>query len=630
MDVRQRLRSTITLACLLLVLACAAGAEIPDGYYAHVDTSSADRLRATVHAVIRSGHVKIPYTAANDRCEALLQYWAEPLLAAGYLLTGRHDSAFVWQAWKQLLQNQPHDSICGCSVDQTHTDMLFRYDQCRLLAERIIDTESRQLAARQAAPCAAAGALAVHIHTGAGPPVGATTLVEIPLPHPRPEHFDLIAPDGQSLPWQLVTEHKPGPEYEFGWGQIPRFPAKARITIAAPLAIPACGMAAYHVIPRSAPAAGGKTLANGPAALANELIEVTVEPDGGLTLRDRRTGKIYRGLLRFEDCGDVGDGWTYRAPATDERVLSGPVKVTALGAGPLYAALRLETTLNIPCSAAADRRSRSTARTDVQIVSTVAILQGDPALHIETVVDNPARDHKLRVLFPTDIAAQTWSSDSPFDLTERPIAVQLTPGWDEPAQEIWWQQSLCTVSNGQDGLAIIAPECKESACVDDSRRTLALSLFRAFGQTVGTAGEDGPQRLGRSLYRYQVVPYQGDPAAAALLNRSARMRAGLRALVLPPHDGDLPAVQGLVAIAPAGLVLTALKKWEEGDGVIVRFFNPGADPVPATVTFPTGLSAAWRANLREQTGEALPVSAGNSVRLTVRGKEIVTLALQPG
>jgi mannosylglycerate hydrolase len=244
-------------------------------------------------------------------------------------------------------------------------------------------------------------------------------------------------------------------------------------------------------------------------------------------------------------------------------------------------------------------------------------------------VDNPARDHKLRVLFPTDLQTQTWFSDSPFDLTERPIAVQQTPGWDEPAQEIWWQQSLCTVRAGQDGLAVIAPECKESACIDDPRRTLALSLFRAFGQTVGTAGEDGPQQLGRSVFRYQVVPYQGDPASAGLLGRSARMRAGLRAVVLPPHPGDLPASQGLVSLSPDWLVITALKKQEAGAGVVVRFFNPSPDPVQAVLRFAPELSAAWRANLREQLGESLPISEGNTVRLQVRGKEIVSLALRP-
>jgi alpha-mannosidase len=32
-------------------------------------------------------------------------------------------------AWRDLLRNHPHDSICGCSCDEVHRDMLFRYEQ---------------------------------------------------------------------------------------------------------------------------------------------------------------------------------------------------------------------------------------------------------------------------------------------------------------------------------------------------------------------------------------------------------------------------------------------------------------------------------------------------------------------
>jgi alpha-mannosidase len=32
-------------------------------------------------------------------------------------------------AWRDLLRNHPHDSICGCSCDEVHLDMLHRYEQ---------------------------------------------------------------------------------------------------------------------------------------------------------------------------------------------------------------------------------------------------------------------------------------------------------------------------------------------------------------------------------------------------------------------------------------------------------------------------------------------------------------------
>ena len=54
---------SIVVAGLVLALAAAANAAIPPGYYARVDTSLPARLRATLHAVIKAGHEKIPYSA---------------------------------------------------------------------------------------------------------------------------------------------------------------------------------------------------------------------------------------------------------------------------------------------------------------------------------------------------------------------------------------------------------------------------------------------------------------------------------------------------------------------------------------------------------------------------------------
>lgn len=34
-----------------------------------------------------------------------------------------NSSQFIEYVWKLILQNQPHDSICGCSVDEVHTEM---------------------------------------------------------------------------------------------------------------------------------------------------------------------------------------------------------------------------------------------------------------------------------------------------------------------------------------------------------------------------------------------------------------------------------------------------------------------------------------------------------------------------
>ena len=50
-------------------------------------------------------------------------------------------------AWRWLLKNHPHDSICGCSIDAVHEDMKYRFSQCRKIADRITIEAARRLAA---------------------------------------------------------------------------------------------------------------------------------------------------------------------------------------------------------------------------------------------------------------------------------------------------------------------------------------------------------------------------------------------------------------------------------------------------------------------------------------------------
>lgn len=49
--------------------------------------------------------------------------------------------ADVELAWRDLLRNHPHDSICGCSCDEVHRDMLVRYEQLERTLE-IVEREA--------------------------------------------------------------------------------------------------------------------------------------------------------------------------------------------------------------------------------------------------------------------------------------------------------------------------------------------------------------------------------------------------------------------------------------------------------------------------------------------------------
>ena len=74
----------------------------------------------------------------NSATEHLLERWVEPLTAWSWKLGAPYPEAFVKLAWKHLLYNHPHDSICGCSIDEVHRENSVRFEQCQQIAENLV------------------------------------------------------------------------------------------------------------------------------------------------------------------------------------------------------------------------------------------------------------------------------------------------------------------------------------------------------------------------------------------------------------------------------------------------------------------------------------------------------------
>ncbi|RME00523.1 MAG: alpha-mannosidase, partial [Calditrichaeota bacterium] len=76
---------------------------------------------------------------ANHTCEKWLVRYAEPLAIWASLAGRANLFAMLQQGWKWLLQNHPHDSICGCSIDAVHREMMTRFEKCRQIARGVVD-----------------------------------------------------------------------------------------------------------------------------------------------------------------------------------------------------------------------------------------------------------------------------------------------------------------------------------------------------------------------------------------------------------------------------------------------------------------------------------------------------------
>ncbi len=109
----------------------------PDGLPVHEGELVGSRLQNILRGV---NSARVYLKQANERAERRLF----SIETAAALRTLRGDAPYpaadVRLAWRDLLRNHPHDSICGCSCDEVHRDMLVRYEQL----DRTLDFVERE------------------------------------------------------------------------------------------------------------------------------------------------------------------------------------------------------------------------------------------------------------------------------------------------------------------------------------------------------------------------------------------------------------------------------------------------------------------------------------------------------
>jgi hypothetical protein len=141
---------------------------------------------------------------ANDR---LLTRYLEPLAAWLGALEGRSDPERIEFAWRVALENHPHDSVCGCSIDAVHAQMETRFDRVAEIAgaqlEAVTAALSRRIDAKHGAWGAGAGAALAVWNPNAGGRLCVDAELELDVPVGRagaPRAFHLRRADGSRIP----------------------------------------------------------------------------------------------------------------------------------------------------------------------------------------------------------------------------------------------------------------------------------------------------------------------------------------------------------------------------------------------------------------------------------------------
>jgi len=690
----------------------------------------------------------------NTATEHLLERWVDPLTTWAWKTGAPYPGGLVRLAWKILLQNHPHDSICGCSIDQVHRENRVRFAQSQQISESIIAQAIQSLVS------------ATDTRAPARPHAGQEAVPFVvfnPAPGPRTEAVQVVAQLPGSLKYAVIVDERGSRmpyhvvnlwRQEIGSMPVPRemlaaavalleshapgdFINMAQATLVSMLGHPEnvitrvnveegpqTGVASIELmitrrghatinqqellaseskvlallqredintleftvidqarqtidfIAADLPAYGLKTFWMYPDGLQNagqptnpamgkEQPEVSTQSqienefylveanqgDGTLTVTDKQTGAVFTGLNRFVDGGDVGDLYTYCPPAHDTLISkpAEPPKIELVSAESVRSIMRISGSWSLPDACSATRAERSAQMTTCPIVSEISLTPGVRRIDIHTSMENMVKDHRLRVTFPVSYVVDNAAAEGTFEVRTRPIAAPRPADvseWAEEPVNTFPQKRFIDVSNGTVGLGVLNRGLPEYEIVQDEsgQKAAAVTLLRCVewlsrGDLSTRRGHAGPmeytpeaQCLGHHEFDYALVAHSGDwEAEEALVLREAQaFNTPVRVLEAEQHEGQLPSRTTLIEAEPRTLVVSAIKRSESGQGVIVRVYNPLSHAVEARLRPGFACTKAFVANLQEEQQEQIFWNGeeGEALFVGLRAGEITTILFQ--
>jgi hypothetical protein len=561
----------------------------------------------------------------NRRCETLLEGWAEPWAAFAHVLGLPDETPAIRTAWRLVLQNQAHDSLCGCSIDAVMRQVDVRHESAEGLARETVARVLSRLAGldvERRTP----GSLEQDIVVFNPSPHPRTDVVRVRLdPYPAlrlplgvPEFPPLTsAPEGFTVDGRAVRVVASEDPERVRW-----LPGRAPLDV--------------ELIARDVPAFGCRRmrLEPGPPApdavddgreIAAGAVRVGVRDDGTLdvTLGDR----TYRGLAAIEDRGDRGDTYDFDPLADDPGVSVVETTWERRRHASGIESLRVRRVVSVPRALDAERAGRSSDRVELPVVVEARVAPGVPRADLTITVDNTAHDHRLRLLFPTGASAATSRAATTFDVATRPTAPPDDAHWVHPAPRTFAHQGWIEAN----GLVVGAPGLPEAEVTPDG--TIAVTLLRAVGWLARYDLRSRPVIAG---------PQMEAPAAQCpgpLVARIALLANG-DASTARAAELDLEAVIGgpvprladgasLLALEPATLVLSALKRAEDGQGIVVRVLNPTASSIVALLRPGFPVRAVRAVRLDEASCDE-PVSLDDdTMRFDVAPHSLRSVRLEP-
>lgn len=554
----------------------------------HLDSLTGEFLDGKymrVHRSIYSSRADLK--SANTRIENKITHILEPLAAMAFHLGFAYHHGLIEAIWKELLKNHAHDSIGCCCSDKVHRAIGDRFFLAEERTDSLIEFYKRKIAD--------------HMDRGDG----ADRLVVFnTLPYERNEvveaeiitrtrKFMLTDEKGNPVPFKIINREIVDPglidRQIVHYGNYDPF-VKYQIVFEG--SIPSMGYQTYLIRECAQEPCWDEGLKKEDYVMENSWYQVTVEHNGTLTIQDKRNGEEYRNVLLVEDGSDDGDGYDY-SPVENDYILTSEdaeadIEVRDYG---MLSRAHIGFTMKLPENL--ESRKKRIKDGEMDVVFQVELKQDSPVIGITMEVNNRARDHRVRVCIPNNLGTEASVSDNQFGTIRRPAADLAMEVWE---QEKWSERPdsiypfLSFVRQDNDrGLAVLTNSVREYELTGERFDQIALTIFRSVGvlgkeELVRRPGRPSGIRMetpdsqmqGHQVYKFALtsdMEHGAQRAAEYTTPLVTYNKMPYNAMKLNVSDIQTPYSYSLLQIDNPDITVSALKKEENGEGILLRVYN---------------------------------------------------------
>jgi alpha-mannosidase len=526
---------------------------------------------------------------------------AEKWSSLAWLDGKNYPSTELTEDWKKVLFNQFHDLAAGSGISVIYKDAQKDYDVVKWSTDEI-DTGALQTVTERIGTSSktAGSGMPVVVFNPLGWTRSGEVTVKLQLPQalPDPKSFPVIDP---SHPGARLASDVVGYDAKTGFVDL-----KIQVPD-----VPALGYKTVYVLPEasheSAQAAVTVKDTADSVTMENKDIRVTINKASGcMTSLFDKAGNFE--TLAAGSCGNELQAFTdkpkeYDAWNIDPGTLDQPP--TLLDKADSVESSKAE-------SGAASIRVTRTWQSS-KFVQNINLKPGGDQVDVENDINWHERHVLLKAAFPLAATSGFATYEIPYGSIER--ATTRNNSWEKAQFEVPAMR-WADLGNDKQGLSLLN---QTKFGYDAVGNMLRLTLLRS------STSPDPEADQGHQHFHYALYPHAGNWKDALTVRHGWEYDYPLKAVVATAHAGSLPEKHSFVSVAPENVVLTAVKKAEDANGLILRVYEWAGKAATTEFHVPQGATGATVTNMME-TPEGSPLAVeGDVVKVPIHPYEILTI-----